>query len=126
MKTRCAVILLMSCMTITVGLCSLPACNGEYGYGPIICYYPEDAGPDACPRHGHGSEDEPENGEQPDGGLSQNCEPSGECVPLAPAGWDGPMLLWKGKKDTVPECPPDAPALTYHGFRDLDAPNTCS
>jgi hypothetical protein len=51
----------------------------------------------------------------PDAG--ETC--SGECVPLAPAGWSEAMLLWSGPVFAVPECPDRAPSPAYAGFADL-------
>ena len=44
---------------------------------------------------------------------------SGECVPLAPAGWSDAMLLWSGPVFAVPGCPDRAPSPAYQGWSDL-------
>ena len=51
----------------------------------------------------------------PDAG--ETC--SGECVPLAPAGWSDAMLLWSGPVFAVPKCPDRAPSPYYQGWTDL-------
>jgi hypothetical protein len=43
---------------------------------------------------------------------------AGDCVPLPPAGWDGPYLLQTNPAGTVPECPSNAPVPAYTGFAD--------
>ena len=53
----------------------------------------------------------------PDGGTDETC--SGECVPLAPAGWSEAMLLWSGPVFAIPECPDRAPSPAYAGWTDL-------
>jgi hypothetical protein len=57
----------------------------------------------------------PEPPPPPDAG--ETC--SGECVPLAPAGWSDAMLLWSGPVFAVPECPDRAPSPAYQGWTDL-------
>jgi hypothetical protein len=50
---------------------------------------------------------------------------SGECVPLAPAGWSDAMLLWSGPVFAAPPCPDRAPSPAYQGWADL-VPAGCS
>ena len=49
----------------------------------------------------------------------------GEGVPLGPADWLGPTLLWTGKEAEAPECPPSAPVKGAFVFNDLNAPTLC-
>lgn len=49
----------------------------------------------------------------------------GQCAPLGPGEWLGPLLLWIGKEGEAPECPPSAPVDGSLVFTDLNAPNTC-
>src|SRR5512132_2787883 len=49
----------------------------------------------------------------------------GQCAPLAPAAWLGPILLWIGKAGDAPECPPSAPIKGFPMFDELNAPNLC-
>ncbi|MFS8070924.1 MAG: hypothetical protein ACMG6S_31540 [Byssovorax sp.] len=57
------------------------------------------------------------------GGGGSDCP--GQCVPLGPGEWLGPMLLWIGKEGEAPECPPSAPIQGSPMFADLTAPNVC-
>lgn len=50
---------------------------------------------------------------------------AGQCVPLGPGEWLGPMLLWMGKEGNEPACPSTAPVNGTKVFRDLNAPNSC-
>jgi hypothetical protein len=55
------------------------------------------------------------------GALGVTCE--GECVPIQPTGWLGPLLLWMGPGAEVPTCPPRAPdSGGYAWYGDLHAP----
>ncbi len=56
-------------------------------------------------------------------GDSPAC--AGQCVPLGPGEWLGPMLLWKGKVGGEPECPSSAPVSGTRVFAELNAPNSC-
>ena len=51
-------------------------------------------------------------------GPYEEC-PVGECVRPAPLGWEGPVLVWAGKPDEVPECPSRAPLPVYEGYDGL-------
>ena len=55
--------------------------------------------------------------EPPPPGAGETC--SGECVPLAPAGWSDAMLLWSGPVFATPQCPDRAPSPAYQGWADL-------
>ncbi|MEO5728194.1 MAG: hypothetical protein ABI134_27210 [Byssovorax sp.] len=46
-------------------------------------------------------------------------------MPLGPADWLGPALLWMGNPGEAPECPPSAPVDSAFVFTDLNAPNVC-
>lgn len=51
---------------------------------------------------------------------------AGECVPISPAGWSEPLLLWHGAEGDEPECPSWAPAFFRQGRADLMwSPTTC-
>ena len=52
------------------------------------------------------------------------CE--GQCVPLGPVEWLGPALLWIGKENEAPECPPTAPVDSALMYNELNAPNVCA
>lgn len=52
-----------------------------------------------------------------------NCP--GQCVPLPPVGFDGPLLLWVGPESELPDCPTDAPSPGYLGMGDLDDSDQC-
>jgi len=49
----------------------------------------------------------------------------GQCVPLPPIDFDGPVLLWTGTELEAPECPARAPALAYEGHAHLDTSQEC-
>ena len=49
----------------------------------------------------------------------------GQCVPLAPLGFDGPALLWIGPESQAPECPARAPRKVYEGHGGLNASHEC-
>lgn len=51
--------------------------------------------------------------------------PHGECVPLPPLGWDGPVLLWRGNIDAPQACPPQAPNPVYEGYDGLSYVAQC-
>ena len=60
-----------------------------------------------------------------DGGTSGNNPPCpGQCVPFQPDGWNFPDIAWFGKAAGAPSCP-EALALGYQGYADLDAPLDC-
>jgi hypothetical protein len=55
---------------------------------------------------------------------SLGCD--GTCVPVSPAGWSEPVLLWQGALAAEPECPTWAPASFKQGRSDLTwSPTTC-
>ncbi len=49
----------------------------------------------------------------------------GDCVPLAPLGFDGPALLWFGPPGQAPACPDRAPLPVYEGHADLNESSPC-
>lgn len=51
--------------------------------------------------------------------------PHGECVPLPPLGWDGPVLLWSGKPDEMQGCPERASNVVYEGYDGLSYTPAC-
>jgi hypothetical protein len=58
------------------------------------------------------------------GGVGAGC--SGQCLPLGPADWLGPALLWMGNQESeAPECPPASPVGSTFVFNDLNAPKIC-
>ncbi len=57
------------------------------------------------------------------GGGADGCP--GQCVPLGPAAWSEPTLLWMGNPGEAPECPPSAPVGDIPMFAKLTAPNVC-
>ena len=59
------------------------------------------------------------------GGQGGGAGCPGQCVPLGPADWLGPALLWIGKEGEAPECPPSAPVESAFVFNDLNAPTLC-
>ncbi len=61
------------------------------------------------------------------GGTTSGEGPAcaGQCVPLGPGEWLGPMLLWKGKEGGEPACPPSAPVSGTRVFAELNAPTSC-
>jgi len=65
-----------------------------------------------------------EGGSMDDEDAGPSC--NGQCVPLTPAGFIQPMLLWMGPADQpVPACPADvAPVKQYTGHRQLVMPDT--
>ncbi|AKT38791.1 hypothetical protein [Chondromyces crocatus] len=50
---------------------------------------------------------------------------TGQCVPLAPLGFDGPALLWTGPGEEAPECPARAPVEVYSGYAGLESSHVC-
>ncbi|MCC6554986.1 MAG: hypothetical protein IT372_18590 [Polyangiaceae bacterium] len=58
-----------------------------------------------------------------EGGDGDACP--GQCVPLPPVDFDGPMLLWMGREMEAPGCPDPAPKKVYVGHAGLDASNEC-
>jgi hypothetical protein len=50
---------------------------------------------------------------------------AGQCLPLGPAEWSWPTLLWIGTPGQDPECPTDAPVKGAEVFADLNAPTLC-
>lgn len=64
---------------------------------------------------------------EPCHGCEDPCTPcpGGECVPRPPPGWDGPVLLWSGEPDDVPECPQNAPDVVYEGHDGLTYTPAC-
>lgn len=49
----------------------------------------------------------------------------GQCAPLGPGSWLGPLLVWIGKDGEAPDCPASAPVADAPMFADLDAPTLC-
>lgn len=52
---------------------------------------------------------------------SGGCGDDGQCVPLAPEGWDGPVVVLLGT-GTAPACPAQAPEELFIGRAGLSAP----
>jgi hypothetical protein len=92
---------------------------------PDLCpsFYKKDAGADAA----DAGEDAADAGEVADATADGPIEPAcaGLCIPLAPAGWNPPTLLWIGSESQAPPCPMAASQLGYEGHADLNAPNVC-
>ena len=57
------------------------------------------------------------------GGEGGGC--SGQCAPLGPGEWLGPLLLWIGTAGEAPDCPASAPVKGAPVFADLNAPLAC-
>jgi protein RecA len=57
------------------------------------------------------------------GGEGGGC--SGQCAPLGPGEWLGPLLLWMGNAGEAPDCPASAPVEGSPVFADLYAPTLC-
>ena len=53
----------------------------------------------------------------------EGCE--GQCAPLGPGLWLGPLLLWMGTDGEAPDCPASAPVADAPMFADLNAPTLC-
>ena len=51
--------------------------------------------------------------------------PDGECVPVPPIGWEGPVLLWVGPGAEAQPCPDRAINIVYEGHADLHATGNC-
>lgn len=49
----------------------------------------------------------------------------GQCAPLGPGEWQGPLLLWIGTPGQEPECPAGAPVKGSLVFADLNASTAC-
>ncbi|MCC6556375.1 MAG: hypothetical protein IT372_25730 [Polyangiaceae bacterium] len=49
----------------------------------------------------------------------------GQCVPLPPADFSDPVLLWTGSDVDAPQCPPHAPVPFYEGHAGFDPGNYC-
>jgi hypothetical protein len=63
--------------------------------------------------------------EQPTSESEPHCCPKGECVPMAPLGWEGPVLLWEGAEEDAPGCPARAAVTLYEGHGGLLATPQC-
>jgi hypothetical protein len=113
-----------------------PGCRDpEYIYTcnhPLFGRTDHTGGPDPCcdtdPCPGHCLNDPcPDGGEDVgvDAGVDADATAScaGDCVPIAPLGWMGPVLLRLSPDDgTVVACPDRAPVVGYQGHADLVAP----
>jgi hypothetical protein len=55
------------------------------------------------------------------GGSTGECP--GQCVPLEPAGWFTPEIVWFGDPGSEPDCGGDS--IAYEGFAGLTAPFDC-
>ncbi|WP_437959537.1 hypothetical protein WME76_07690 [Sorangium sp. So ce119] len=114
------------CLLLVLGCGDTPAV-----YGPC---QPSEYGLPGCPYPEAGTGDAGDGGDGGDGGAGgtggsggeeQAC--AGDCVPPAPLGWFGPVLLWYGPPDQAPDCPAAAPNVGYEGFADLaPAPLACA
>jgi hypothetical protein len=50
----------------------------------------------------------------------------GVCVPVPPADWKGPYLLWQGPAGVeAPACLPSTPTIVYEGYGGLKSENVC-
>ena len=58
-------------------------------------------------------------GGTPDAGLNSQCLE--QCVPVPPAGWSQPWLVWFGEDGNQPACPDTAPLGGYDGHTELSA-----
>ncbi|HSN98011.1 MAG TPA: hypothetical protein VLS89_06920 [Candidatus Nanopelagicales bacterium] len=64
--------------------------------------------------------DDPCGNGQPGHTCDNPCGPCvGQCIPIPPLDFDGPMILYIGPKMDAPECPAHAPVNAYEGFADL-------
>ena len=64
--------------------------------------------------------DDPCGNGQPAHTCDNPCGPCvGQCIPIPPLDFDGPMILYIGPKLGAPECPAHAPVNAYEGFADL-------
>ena len=63
---------------------------------------------------------------QPGTSCEHPCgECRGECVPIPPGDFDGPLRLWVGPELEAPGCPDRAPVQSYEGHADLDVSFEC-
>lgn len=58
-------------------------------------------------------------------GTGGGDECQGQCAPLGPGPWLGPLLVWIGKDGNAPDCPASAPVADAPMFADLTAPTLC-
>ena len=64
--------------------------------------------------------DDPCGNGQPGHTCDNPCGPCvGQCIPIPPLDFDGPMIVYIGPKMGAPECPGHAPINGYEGFADL-------
>jgi hypothetical protein len=99
-----------SCGAAAIALTTVLGC----GSGDIV-YYPREGNGGAGGSGGSGGGSST--------GAGAVCE--GQCVPLGSVDWVGPALLWIGKEDEAPECPPNAPVEGSPVFDNLNAPTVC-
>jgi hypothetical protein len=87
------------------------------GSGDIAYHSPSENGSGGAGGSGDGG----------DGGASSGGDAActGQCVPLGPGEWLGPMLLWIGKGGDQPVCPPSAPVDGATVFAELNTSNVC-
>jgi len=64
--------------------------------------------------------DDPCGNGQPGYTCDDPCgECRGQCIPLPPLDFEGPMIVYIGPEQDAPECPAHAPVNAYEGFGDL-------
>jgi hypothetical protein len=92
-------------ITATLAFASASAvAPGCYGTGRIDIY--------TC--------DDPCGNGQPGYTCDDPCgECRGQCIPLPPLDFEGPMIVHIGAEQDAPECPAHAPVNAYEGFGDL-------
>ena len=52
------------------------------------------------------------------GDVRAEPAPDGACLPVAPPGWEGPVLLWRGTPGGAPECPESHSVMAFEGYDD--------
>lgn len=86
----------------------IPTCKPGETMEKVYCCAPTtDAGSDATA----------------DGPIGPMCD--GQCVALAPNGWDSPSIVWMGLERDAPPCPETALQLGFEGRSGLVATNQC-
>ncbi|MDQ2642545.1 MAG: hypothetical protein M3020_01925, partial [Myxococcota bacterium] len=58
-------------------------------------------------------------------GVEMDCASGGQCAPAVPAGWSGPLAIYEGSEDDLPECP-NGPQLFDAGVRAAQDPLGCA
>jgi len=57
--------------------------------------------------------------------IDEECADGDRCAPDVPSGWSGPIALYEGPDDDLPECP-DGPELFDAGVRPAQDPLGCA